>query len=301
MTCRPASSSVRNRLFFISAQTKKAAKEGLDEALTTYLRLKGKDRAIQVVEEKLAGRKERMQDLRVEVKNLNQMIKTIEEQKGSFGGREATKLEALKQQRGRMNKELVEKSFEANRFERELREKKVVPDGDDHQSIARKLAELKSRAAAEDYAKIQHYAKAIFDLNRRAWDLAHESGLISDELQDKGIQRGNEYVTMSRIADDVPQAEGLKGAGMSAREVIKPLEGSERELMDAIDASMNMHQDIIQQSVKNDTMRKFVGWSMGKESKGLVDIKELRPSEQSRMRHGEISFRECWPRSAGNT
>lgn len=247
--------------------TRDASKAGLDAELTEYLRLKGKDRAISVVEEKLADRKQRIPELRAQRQTLDRQIRHLEKEKGQFGVREATRLEALKDKRLRVLQELKTKSMEASRFTAELADKTVVPDMDDHASIATKLHLLESRMKPEDWQTMEGYGKGIFDLNRNAWDLAERAGLISDALHKKGIGRGNEYVTMSRVSEDIPRAEGVEGPGFSAKQVVKPLEGSERELVDPIDASMQMHQAIIKEAEKSLVVRELVDWMQNAGSK----------------------------------
>lgn len=145
----------------------------------------------------------------------------------------------------------------------------AVPGGYTPSTIQEDLGALQEKLGPQKWQQVQSYANRVFDVNRKALDLIADSqngfknGIISQELYQKFIDRGNEYIPMKRILETAAENNGRVFGKTSPlylrqQQVIHMLEGSDAVNVDPWQASAAGHAEAIREFYRNKTLNTFL-------------------------------------------
>jgi hypothetical protein len=154
---------------------------------------------------------------------------------------------------------------EVNRIRQSIANKEIVPLGKDRAELAADLGTLQAHPA---YPQVEAYARRVWDLNRRYWDMAHQPGqfgqsLISDAVYQQGLSRGPEYVPLERILNVVDHDPDWIGGGaldLKQRTFLQKLEGSQLATRDPWEASWLYQSRVIKELGRNEVGASVANW-----------------------------------------
>jgi len=161
----------------------------------------------------------------------------------------------------------------ANEYARKLQQSKVVPAGYNRAQIAQDLAEIEQKLGPKKAATVNQLADRFFDLNRQAWDAAHDAGIISDAVYQQGLARGKDYIPLERIFDVAEETSRVRRGGLSLKQqqVLKRLEGSERVNRDPFEASLDRHAEVLREAGRNRAAKTLVEFA-ARDPQGLGQV-----------------------------
>lgn len=217
-----------------------AHKAGLSNNLDEYLNLKAYARAYQVLNE-------RMREHDGVIKVARQELENPEIDARKKIAMEDAISEARKEQKSILKRVLAGE---------------VVPAGYTADSIRTDFKSMQEHMEPKDFAHVEALANKVFDINRQHLDMAHNSGIVSDADYETYVARGNEYIPLHRIMSDMAASE-YKTSGRSPmylrqQNIIHALSGSERINRSPILASADANGSIVRESIRNQTIKKFL-------------------------------------------
>ena len=144
-----------------------------------------------------------------------------------------------------------------------MRTGKIVPRGIREKQIPGKIARIERSLTPEQLAKLNELQAALFEINRQMWDLAHSVGIISTKVYNRTVARGDEYVPLSRIMDSLGSGKTRnkyhkEGLDLAQQDILHKLEGSEKDNVHPILASMARAAETIREAARNHAARTFI-------------------------------------------
>ena len=139
----------------------------------------------------------------------------------------------------------------------------IVPHNILEKQIPHKIQALKRTLTAKQLAQLEEMEKAVYEINRQMWDLAHSVGIISTKVYKRTTDRGDEYIPLSRIMDSLGAGKQRnkyhrQGLDLAQQEILYKLEGSERINVPPIIASMARAAETIREAARNHAARTFI-------------------------------------------
>lgn len=223
-----------------------AQQAGLHGETQDYLNLKAYQRAYQVIDE-------HMQAMSNETTQLKQQLSTEDD---------------VVKQVGLYNK--IEQNTKSLKEMGDIyRSGKVAPLGYDPPKIQNDLNALQQNLGQQKMQQVQAFAKRVFDLNRQSLDLIADvknnfkNGIITQEEYNTYTSRGDEYIPMRRIMENMADTNRQfygKTSPLYLRQqnVIKQLEGSELVNVDPFQASADANAEAIREHYRNRTLSTFI-------------------------------------------
>lgn len=140
---------------------------------------------------------------------------------------------------------------------------KVVPGNYTLTKIHADLDTLQQTLGPIKFQMVQDFARRVYSRNRAALDLLHDHGVVSDANYKLFTSRGDEYIPMTRIMNDLAGNEGRwSGAASPAflrkQNVIHSLEGSERTNRSPMVASMSFNDEAISEALRNRAIGEYI-------------------------------------------
>jgi hypothetical protein len=138
----------------------------------------------------------------------------------------------------------------------------LVPQPYGPTKIAADLKDMQAQLGPK-FNDVKMLADRVFGLNRKALDMVHDAGIIGDAEYQKYTGRGDEYIPMHRILEQVSdftsQTSG-KGSPLYLRQqnVIKALMGSDRINRDPITASADANREAIREVIRNGVIKDYL-------------------------------------------
>jgi hypothetical protein len=219
---------------------KDAQSNKMGEHLNDYLNLRGYQRVYDVMQE-------RIQEADDAINKAQQALQTpklpVEVEAG-------------------IRKALREAKAEKQEVIDRLTSKTLVPQPYDPPKIAADLAQMQAQLGPK-FNDVKMLADRVFGLNRKALDMVHDAGIIGDAEYQKYTGRGNEYIPMHRILEQVADNTGRtsgKGSPLYLRQqnVIKALMGSDRINRDPITASADANREAIREVIRNGVIKDYL-------------------------------------------
>lgn len=218
-----------------------AEKAGSLNELYKYLNLKGYQRVWNVLSD-------RLWKFDSDINNLQQQL---------FAG-------GFKDARERIAVE--DQLAEANKGKRDLQDQmaqgKVTPNNYDPSKIHTSLQDMQNNMSPADYSKVEAWGKRVFQLNRKVLDLVHTAGIVSDNDYQTYTQRGDEYVPMHRILENMAenefQAHGSSPLYLKQQNVINALRGSQKVNVNPIIASADANLEALKEVARNNVVKSFL-------------------------------------------
>jgi hypothetical protein len=246
-----------------------AAAEGLRDNLQGYLNLKGYQRAYDVLNEKLST-------LRQEASQLEG-----ERASGKAALKAGTKspIGDAKDLAGAVDR-LADVKEQIKEIEERISNGQVVPRYKSESEIQADISNLRQSLGPGKFAQVQLHADRVFDMNREAWDEAHKSGIISDEVYQQGVNRGKEYIPLERIMQDVDVSQKAMRAGLDLKtqKILRKLEGSELVNVDPFSASLNRIFETTREVERNKAAKVAVG--------ALQKMNQFQPDTVTELKNG---------------
>jgi len=230
------------------AVVEQATKSGLRRALNNYLDLRGYDRAIRIIEERIAE------------------------------AEKAGDKNAAAELRGRIERN------------------EVVPAEYTRETIAADLKAIEAKLGPKNFAEVKRLAEQVNNLNRAAWDMAHKEGLISQAVYDQGLRRGNDYIPLERIMDDVvadSQSRIRQTLSLKQQQILKRLEGSKRVNVDPVQASLERHAETIREAGRNEAARTLIEFRKIDPEGFGKQVFEVKEGQKLPQGMGTIAFYEA--------
>lgn len=214
--------------------------KGLVNNLNEYLNLKGYQRVYDVMTERIQEADQNIQKLgqALQQKNL-----PVEIEAG-------------------MKKALREAKAERQDVIDKLTSKTLVPQPYDPPKIASDLQALQTQLGPK-FNDVKAIADRVFGLNRKILDMVHNSGIVSDLEYQKYTSRGDEYIPMHRILEQIADNTGKNyGLGtplyLRQQNVIKALMGSDRVNRDPIVASADANLEALREVARNSVIQDYL-------------------------------------------
>lgn len=128
--------------------------------------------------------------------------------------------------------------------------------------ISQDLQNLQAQLGSK-FQNVQGLANRVFDQNRQILDMIHREGIITDDAYNKYVARGNEYIPMNRIMEDMAENNGRIYGKTSPyylrqQNVVKALSGSDRINRNPFVASADANLEAIREVTRNNVMKKMV-------------------------------------------
>jgi hypothetical protein len=220
-----------------------AEKEGVHGQLQDYLNLKAYERAYQVLHERRAELATR------------EAVLAAERSAGRAEIKQGTK-KPVAEARDLVSEsnELSEVRAEIKAIDDRIANGRVVPKYGTEAEVRNELSTMRQAMSAAKFAEVQLHADKVFDLNRKALDLAHDEGIVSDAVYNKLVARGNEYIPLERIMDDVRKSEQSRAftqLDLKSQKIIRSIEGSELVNVNPFTASLNKIFETIREVERN--------------------------------------------------
>jgi hypothetical protein len=121
----------------------------------------------------------------------------------------------------------------------------VNPRGFDKAKIDAELGRLEQDLGPDDWASVEWLARGVWELNRRILDQSHAAGIVSDESYQAILSRGDDYVPF-QVLDWIAHVGGEEGRPAPQRpysvryqDYLRTMEGTERDVQNVLDASLN--------------------------------------------------------------
>lgn len=118
----------------------------------------------------------------------------------------------------------------------------VNPLGFDMEKIRLERARLRKSLGLKDWQAVERAARDVWAANRKLLDRAHAAGIVSDEAYEAMTARGEDYVPI-QVLDYVNESGETLAAGrpysVRYQDFLKRMEGTERDVRNVIDASMD--------------------------------------------------------------
>jgi hypothetical protein len=226
---------------------KDAQSNKMGEHLNDYLNLRGYQRVYDVMQE-------RIQEADDAILKAQQALQTpklpIEVEAG-------------------IRKALREAKAEKQEVIDRLTSKTLVPQPYDPPKIAADLAQMQAQLGPK-FGQVKALADRVFGLNRKVLDMVHDSGILGDAEYQKYTGRGDEYIPMHRILEQISDftgqiAEGSGGEGRAGsplylrqQNVIKALMGSDRINRDPITASADANLEGLREVARNGVIKDYL-------------------------------------------
>ena len=219
-----------------------AQKGGIANYLYEYLNLKGGfERTYDILNERLGRAKSDIQDINTKLQDPNLSIR----------------------QKVALEDDLAEAKAVQEHMEYRIGSGEATPMGFTPEKTQRALGDMQAIISPEKFKAVTDLANRVFDQNRTILDMIHQNGLIGDDEYQTYIARGNEYIPMTRIMDNM-SANTLRFQGKESpyylrqQNVIKALEGSERVPKNPIQASADANGEAIREVVRNNVIGDFL-------------------------------------------
>lgn len=248
---------------------KDATGEGLRDNLQGYLNLAGYQRAYDLLNENLAG-------LRADEAKL-----TRERAAGRTEIQQGTKaaVRTAKELSGSVD-DLASVKQQIKEIEERISNGKVVPKFASESEVQAAIGNMRQALGPGKFAKVQLYAQRVFDLNRKAWDMAHDSGIVADNIYAQGVARGPEYIPLERIMEQTEANRQARFSGLDLRtqKILRRLEGSELTNVDPFSASLNRIAETIREVERNKSAKVAVS--------SLEKLNQFQPNSVYELKHG---------------
>lgn len=215
------------------------------EHLTDYLNLKGYQRVYDVAQERINEYDQSIQHLKL---GLQQAKLPVEVEAG-------------------MKKALRQAISERQDVIDKLVSKTMVPAPYDPTKIATDLKTQEQVLGPQKFAQVKAQADRVFALNRKVLDMVHDAGIVGDAEYQKYTGRGDEYIPMHRILEQVSEVNqrlSQNPQDSSARlylkqqNVIKALMGSERINRDPVISSADANLEAIKEVMRNGVIEDYL-------------------------------------------
>lgn len=219
---------------------KDAQSKGLVNNLNEYLNLKGYQRVYDVMQERIQEHDQNIQKMQ---QALQQPKLPVEVEAGIKKALRESK--AAKQ-------DIIDK----------LTSKTLVPQPYDPPKIVADLQNLQQTLGPK-FNDVQALAGKVFGLNRKVLDMVHDAGIVGDADYQKYVSRGDEYIPMHRImeqvADNTAKTSG-KGSPLYLRQqnVVKALMGSDRINRDPVVASADANLEAMREVMRNGVIKDYL-------------------------------------------
>lgn len=216
-----------------------AGQAGLRQALDAHLNLKAYQRVYDVL-------KEHMDD-------LVQNEKTI---KNNLTNPQNTLVETAK-----LNDQLKDIFRLQNEITKKISTGKAAPNGYTPGKIQTELNLLRTQLGPDKFKQVEDLTDRTFKSRANILDLLHGNGILSIEDYLTYKRRGDEYVPMDRIMDDLAerkQSTAVQPLHLRQQNVIKMLEGSERINVNPWQAFGQADRRAFNHIVRNETMGQLV-------------------------------------------
>lgn len=216
-----------------------ASEAGLRQALDAHLNLKAYQRVYDVL-------KEHMDD-------LNQNEKTI---RNNLGNPQNTLVEIAK-----LNDQLKDVTRLQNEIGKKISTGKAAPNGYSPAKIQTEMNLLRNQLGPDRFKQVEDLTDRTFKSRADILDLLHSNGILSMEDYLTYKRRGDEYVPMDRIMDDLAerkQSTAAQPLHLRQQNVIKMLEGSERINVNPWQAFGQADRRAFNHIVRNETMGQLV-------------------------------------------
>lgn len=169
-----------------------------------------------------------------------------------------------------------------------LRTAKVVPQNYTPTEIAGGIQQLEGQ-----FPTVKGLADRVFQQNRKVLDMVHDEGIISDENYQKFTARGDAYIPMSRIMDDLEKPQAQAGQSSSPlylrhQSVIQGLEGSERTNVDPLEASSNHNARGFSQVIRNRVMNDALDLVQAYPQQLSGEFKPVSPDYRAKVGEGIV-------------
>ena len=218
--------------------------KGLVNNVNEYLNLKGYQRVYDVMQERV---QEADQSIAQLTQGLKQPNLHVEVEAG-------------------MRKALREAKAERQDVVDKLTSKTLVPQPYDPPKIAQDLQALQAKLGPK-FNDTQNLAGHVFALNRKVLDMVHDSGIIGDAEYNKYTGRGDEYIPMHRILENIagntiklssnPTDSSAK-LYLRQQNVIKALMGSDRINRDPVIASADANLEAMREVMRNGVIKDYL-------------------------------------------
>jgi DNA-directed RNA polymerase specialized sigma24 family protein len=195
---------------------------------------------------------------------------------------------------GRFRKEAARYRRQAKEFGTMLKKREVVPKKYDLMTISKELKDIEGNLSKQQFAEVKKAADAVWALNRKAWDLAHREGIISNEAHATGIALGKEYVPLWRIIEKAKEAGHFGDTNLQLRQqkILRAFKGSALENLDPLETSLLQHIETIREAGRNRAAKRLIQLrDIDPEGFGR-DVRELKFREQPPPNMGQISYFE---------
>ncbi len=247
----------------IKADAKKA---GLMNSLEKLLNLKAYQRGFDVLEEHKQDLQQKMQQTQQDLQNPNNTV--------------------------RENIAFQDKLKELQKYHDEIDKKvaagEAVPGSYTPQTLQQELSNMQQWHGLNDWTRLNDLSNRVFKSREHILDLLHSNGLITDEAYQKYVSRGNEYIPLERIMDDMAENKvhsSTQPLHLRQQTVIKTLEGSSRTNVSPWEALAHADAKAFNQIIRNDTMRHAVDLATAYPATIGLEFKEVK--EGYRAKKGE--------------
>ena len=245
-----------------------AQSKGLVNNLNEYLNLKGYQRVYDVMQERI---QEADQNIQKYQQALAQPNLHFEAKAG-------------------LTKALRDVQAERQDVIDKLTSRTLVPDPYDPPKIANDLQALQAKLGPK-FKDVEALANRVFSLNRKVLDMVHDSGIIGDEAYNKYTSRGDSYIPMHRILEQIADNNGrLSGTGtgtlyLRQQNVIKALMGSDKVNRDPMIASADANLEAMREVMRNGVIKDYLTIAaadpqgVGSYFKKVSDTYKAKPDE----------------------
>jgi hypothetical protein len=219
-----------------------------------YLNLKGYKRVWDVLQD-------RMWTMDSQINNLQQQL---------FAGQFGTPRERIAAE-----DQLADVNKQKAALQDQMAKGKVTPDNYDPAKINNSLIDLQQQLGPAQFSKVEAMGKRVFALNRQVLDQVHNAGIISHEDYQKYTARGDEYIPMHRILEQVSdnefQTHGSSPLYLKQQNVINALRGSGKVNVNPIVASADANLQALKEVARNGVIHNFVQLA-NKDPKGVGQL-----------------------------
>ena len=223
---------------------KDAQSAGLVDHLNKYLNLKGYQRVYDVMQERIQEADQNIQKYKQALQQPNLPVEV------EAGIRKALRNTTTERQ------DVIDK----------VTSKTLVPQPYDPPTIAKSLAD-QQQTLGPRFGDVKALADRVFALNRKVLDMAHDAGIVGDPEYQKYTSRGDEYIPMHRILEQVANNTLSLSSGpndtsaklyLRQQNVIKALMGSDRINRDPVIASADANLAAMREVVRNGVIRDYL-------------------------------------------
>jgi len=213
-----------------------ANKAGLREMLDRYLNLKAYQRTNEVLQEHIQTLDSQIQNLQTKLQSPSNTVR----------------------QTVALNDDLKESQKMRKEIQDRVDQGRATPKGYTPQKIQDSLQKMQQVLGPQDYSNVEQLAQRAFQSRAHILDILFDSGIISQDAYTQYKSRGNEYIPMERIMDDLENQKFTSAASLlhlRHQTVIQTMEGSERTNVSPWEAFDHADRKAFNQLYRNDAMK----------------------------------------------